>query len=826
MPKKKKNSKIVMVDERRKAETGYRKTKTKARSAQDTVPFDECYENGLFRNGETFSIIFSFENVDYKVMRDNEKDMFYEKYIHFLNTLPQDIHYQELIMNYPTDKQQLENAIVPKDGAQICSRSVFRDYRNVMERLIDRAAVQSCEQVIIPAMSFTPKTKLDDVSILFKYFKALQDEALNFGVKVTQMMPQESFEKLHHLYHMSDKESFLMPTNYLQADVNLKDYIVPSSFTFKSKYIETGSAYSCVMFARRFSYECDDEFVTDLLDNTYDIAVSKHLVRMDKTDALKILKRQMDDHEARMEKRRELNAKRGGAYIPYNLRQREKDLTNLQEKLGSSNCDLFTFALYIYISANTLEELNDLRDYIKQTALRHQVVVDVLTGVPQQEAGLQSILPFANPSKTKDGGLLGQPFYLLSDEVGNFIPFSYRNDINPAGLIYGTNLITNTPIIIDRTDELNANGFFLGTSGSGKSVFTKSEFFAAAMKYTNDEFIIIDPENEYRPLAVSSDGSAPPFDAEIVKLSPNTDTYINIFDTDMTYSEEGASAVQLKVDFIMTFCEVVKGSELTAKERSVIDRCTKTVYRDYVQSNGDRSKLPTLNDFYNTLTQQEEKEAADIALALESYVTGSFNIFAHDTNIQYNKKFIIFDIFEMGNQLQTVGLMVLLEILWQRVIQNKLRGVRTWVWTDEFSIMFNDDRSGIFRTGDFFEKVYKRIRKHGGVATGATQNISEVIKSNQAMNMLQNSEFLVFLAQKEDDLEIIKSRFRLSENQAKYLDVDEPGKGLIKCGKRIIPFSNLIPDDSLMYRICTTKFKDIQARLKAGDMNESAYYSG
>lgn len=393
-------------------------------------------------------------------------------------------------------------------------------------------------------------------------------------------------------------------------------------------------------------------------------------------------------------------------------------------------------------------------------------------------------------------------------------------------MIYGTNLITNTPIIIDRTDELNANGFFLGTSGSGKSVFTKSEFFAAAMKYTNDEFIIIDPENEYRPLAVSSDGSAPPFDAEIVKLSPNTDTYINIFDTDMTYSEEGASAVQLKVDFIMTFCEVVKGSELTAKERSVIDRCTKTVYRDYVQSNGDRSKLPTLNDFYNTLTQQEEKEAADIALALESYVTGSFNIFAHDTNIQYNKKFIIFDIFEMGNQLQTVGLMVLLEILWQRVIQNKLRGVRTWVWTDEFSIMFNDDRSGIFRTGDFFEKVYKRIRKHGGVATGATQNISEVIKSNQAMNMLQNSEFLVFLAQKEDDLEIIKSRFRLSENQAKYLDVDEPGKGLIKCGKRIIPFSNLIPDDSLMYRICTTKFKDIQARLKAGDMNESAYYSG
>ncbi|MDO4831242.1 MAG: hypothetical protein Q4A46_07180, partial [Clostridia bacterium] len=174
-----------------------------------------------------------------------------------------------------------------------------------------------------------------------------------------------------------------------------------------------------------------------------------------------------------------------------------------------------------------------------------------------------------------------------------------------------------------------------------------------------------------------------------------------------------------------------------------------------------------------------------------------------------------YDIFEMGEQLQTVGLLVILEMLWQRVIQNKLKGIRTWVWCDEFSIMFNDNKQGIFRTGDFFEKVYKRIRKHGGVATGATQNISDVIKSNQAMTMLQNSEFLVLLAQKEDDLAIITKMFNLSENQAKYLDIDEPGRGLIKCGKRVIPFRNKIPSDSLMYQICTTKFKDIQANLKA-----------
>ncbi len=813
--KKKKNSKIVMIDEKKKNDKGFSKKKKKAHSAQDTIPFDEVYENGLFRYGETFSIIFSIENIDYKVMREDEQDSFYDKYMHLLNTLPQDVQYQELILNYPTDRNTLEQAIVPKCGNQICSREVFNDYRNVMDRIVDTAADQSCEQVILAAMSFTPKTKLDNVSVLFKHLKSLEDEALNLSVKIRQLMPEEAIENLHHILHMSSKEPFLLPTNFLQHDVNLKDYIVPSSFTFKSKYIEVGSAYSSVMFVKRYSYECDDEFITDLLDNTYEIAVSKHLLRMDKTESLKILKRQMDDLEARLEKRREINSKRGGEYIPYRLRERESDLTGLQNKLGSSNCDLFSFGVYIYISAKTLEELNDLKDFIKQIALRHQVTVDVLTGVPQQELGLQTILPFANPAKTKDGSFIGQPFYLPSDEVSNFIPFSYRNNINPAGLIYGVNQITNIPIIIDRTDELNANGFVLGPSGVGKSVEMKAEFFAAAMKYTDDEFIIIDPENEYRPLATAKNGEKPPFDAEIIKLSPNTNTYINIFDTDLTYSEDGASAVQMKVDFTIMFCEMVKGSTLTAKEKSVIDRCTKTIYRPYVQSGGDRSMLPNLTDFYDVLTQQEEKEAADIALALESFAKGSFDIFAHSTNIQLNKKIIIFDIFEMGNQLQTVGLMVLLELLWQRVIQNKRRGVRTWVWTDEFSIMFNDNSSGIYRTGDFFLKVYKRIRKHGGVATGATQNISEVINSKQAMSMLQNSEFLVLLAQKEDDLEILKKMLRLSDNQAKYLDIDEPGKGLIKCGKRIIPFSNLLPTDSLMYKICTTKFKDLQKQIKA-----------
>ncbi len=340
----------------------------------------------------------------------------------------------------------------------------------------------------------------------------------------------------------------------------------------------------------------------------------------------------------------------------------------------------------------------------------------------------------------------------------------------------------------------------------------KYEFFAAATKYTNDEFIIIDPENEYSPLATNHrDLNGKPFDAEIIRFSPDTNTNINIFDTDLSYGDDGDDAVTMKTDFIMTFVEACKGKVLTSKERSVIDRCVRIVYRDFINSNGDKQKTPTLLDFDKALSEQDEKEAKDIKLYIELYTTGSFSIFAKPTNVEFQKKFIIFDIFAMGNQLAKVGLVVLLEMLWQRVIENKKKGIRTWVWTDEFSIMFNDDSSSeVFHTGEFFEKVYRRIRKHGGIATGATQNMTEVMHSKQAMTMLQNSEFLIFLAQREQDLSNIKTMFNLSEKQVQYLDSDQHGRGLIKLGKRVVPFENLIPNTSLMYKICSTKFSDIQ----------------
>jgi len=797
-----KNNKIVNVNIKQQTES-YGKSKKNPKSAQDTLPWDEVYTNGIFRCGNNFSLRFFIQQVNYKTKKDSDKDITYDKYQTFLSSLPSNINYQEFIVNSPFDKELLDKAMIPKDNQNV-REDILQDYQSVMSNIVDKCVSTTCNQLIIGVISFEPKTKLDNINILFKIFDQFEILFSDMDSKITMVKTEECFEILHNIYHSCDNEPFLLPSSYIQHDCKLKDYIAPSHFTFKSKLIEVGSTFSSVMFVRSISKSCDDEFITDLLDNNYKITISKHLKKLEKAYVFDMLKRQMEDLEMRLEKRRENNKKHGGEFIPYSLQNREKELTELQDKLGDSNCDMFQMGIYILVSAETEEELRELMLYIKQKALEHQVKIDILSGSTYQEKGLKTICPFANPVINADGTFLGQPFYLLTNEVGNFIPFSNRNVFAEGGIYYGINKTTKAPILINRSDNMNGNAFTLGPSGSGKSMNIKSELYAIMTKFPNDEVIVIDPENEYSPLAKS-------FNGEVIKLSPNSTNYLNIFDTDLSFVDEGTNAVALKSNFIMSFIEVSLGRTLTGTEKAIIDRYVLKVYADY--QNGRTTEMPTLENLYYLLLSDESTDAKTLATTLELYVTGSFNIFAHHTNVEYHKKFIVFDINELGEQLKTVGLLVTLELLWQRVVENKAKGVRTWVFTDEFSVMFNDTNSQIYSTGDFFVKVYKRIRKYGGNACGATQNISDVLESKQACSMLNNSDFVTLLNQKPSDLEAIINQWHLSESQVSYINSSDVGTGLIISGSNVIPFENLMPTDSLMYKICTTKFEDKQKEM-------------
>lgn len=786
-----------------KKQSNGKKTAVIPKTAQQSIPFIECYENGIFLTAEnTYTLIFEFDNINYIMIRDSERNAKYAGYIEFMNALPPDIHYQELIINEDVDVWTLTKNLVPQgDGSRFS-----KDYQEVMEQIVSSSVNSVAQKRLIGAISYKPTAKLDSPNVLFKYFAEISNYLSELGSQATQLFVEDVLELLYKQYHLFEKRQPVLPDNLVSA-AQMKDFAAPSMFDFQTKKIVVGESYTRILFVKMFDRSLSDEFISDLLDNSYKISVSKHISRIFKGDALENIRKQIVNVQDSVQKRKEKNHKTGQDFVPWRYQERLAELEKLQKTLSDTNCELFNVGIYISVSAANEEELEDLSRFVKHKALKHQVTVDVLTG--QQEKGLATVLPFC--INHVSGQSNNTCTSLLSPAVGLLTPFSAVNHFAEGGIYYGVNQITGAPILIDRTSENNANAFVLGFSGSGKSMFEKSEIVDIYYKYTipqGDEIVIIDPENEYRKLIAPSEKSPlPPLDGEIVKIAPDSPTHLNIFDTTLD-SEDGISAISSKTEFIMTFIETAMGIPLTAQQKSIISRCVKRVYLDFEKSGGEQAKLPTLNDFYKLLLEQPEPEAKDISTALEIYVTGSFDIFAHQTNINISKKLIIFDISDMGEQLRSVALQVILEYTWQRVLNNRKRGIRSWVNTDEFSIMYNDSGTETYRSGNFFTKVYKRIRKQQGGATGVTQNISEVLDSKLACTMLSNAEFVVLLQQKPADLEKIIELFDLSPGQAKYLQTGKAGEGLIICGNQVIPFKKIIPKDSMLYDVCSTNPDD------------------
>ena len=764
------------------------------KTAQKTIPFQEAYENGIFLNYDgSYSLIFSFENIDYSLFRDEEKQEIYKKYTQLINTIPTDIHFQEFLMNTDVDTETLTETLL---SASYDYPEISDDYNSIMNDVISGSTSSGAKKIMLMAMSYKPKGNIDNANVLFKYYQDLQQLFQSLGSTTHQLPPEQVFEVLYKFYHQFSGVQFMLPKNAYGS--RIKNYVTPAYFRFNKQDIEIGDQLTRVLFIKEYSTYVDDEMINDLTDNSEKITVSKHISRISKAEGMEMLRKKIFALELTIQKRMEQNHKNGGDYIPFRLSDERKTLNDLQERLGGSDCELFEVTIMIAVSAKTKEELEDLTMHIRQTiGAKHQLQIETLGG--QQAKALRAVLPFAQlPFNKRSDNKIS--FSMLSDAAGVLIPFSHIEHFVKSGIYYGKNLVTNNVIALDRTAEMNSNGFVLATSGAGKSMFSKAEMFDVLLKFPNDEVIVIDPEREYEPLVKEFDGT-------ILKIAPSSPTKLNVFDIDLNAVEEGQSAIATKAEFIMMICETAKGSELTSNERTLIDRCVKETYREFITSHGDMSKIPTFIDFYKNLVAMPEIEAKSLALSLELYITGSFNIFSGKTNVNTDKRFMVFDISSMGEQIRPVGLQVVLEYVWQRVSRNRDNGIRTWVWIDEFSIMFNDGAGKTtHRSGEFFAKVYKRIRKYGGVPTAITQNITEVLTSTQAKTMLLNSEFVVLLQQRKEDLDTLQKLFSLSPSQESYLKTGKKGSGLIVCGRKIIPFEKPIPTDSLMYKICTTKF--------------------
>ena len=402
----------------------------------------------------------------------------------------------------------------------------------------------------------------------------------------------------------------------------------------------------------------------------------------------------------------------------------------------------------------------------------------------QQKDGLDTVLPYG---LRKIHALRT----LTTESTAVLIPFRAQEILQGGGIYYGQNAVSKNMIVADRRRLLNGNSFRLGVSGSGKSFSAKEEIVSIALS-TDDDILILDPESEFGFLTEALGG-------EVIRVSASSDTHINALDMDKAYGDERNPLIE-KSEFILSLFEQLVGTVgVSAKEKSILDRCTYDVYREYM-ANNYQGEVPTLKDLYHSLLKQPEPEARGLALSSELFITGSLNTFAQPTNVDTKARIIAYDIRELGEQLMPIGMLVTLDAIFNRVIQNWKKGKTTWVFADEFYLLFRYQYSA-----DFFYKLWKRIRKYNGLVTGLTQNVEELLRSDTARLMLANSEFLILLNQSATDRDELAGLLHISDTQLGYITNVSAGCGLIRCAGNIVPFENSFPRNTRLYQLMTTK---------------------
>ena len=432
--------------------------------------------------------------------------------------------------------------------------------------------------------------------------------------------------------------------------------------------------------------------------------------------------------------------------------------------------------------AESKEQLDSDTESIVSTARRHLCQMSTLRW--QQKDGLDTVLPY---------GLrrIQALRTLTTESTAVLIPFRAQEILQEGGIYYGQNAVSKNMIVADRRKLLNGNSFRLGVSGSGKSFSAKEEIVSIALA-TGDDILILDPESEFGTLTESLGG-------EVIRISASSDTHLNAMDMDGAYGDERNPLIE-KSEFILSLFEQLIGAGgVSAKEKSILDRCTYDVYREY-QANRFQGEPPTLRELYHALLSQPEPEARGLALSSELFITGSLNTFAQHTNVNTKARILCYDIRELGEQLMPIGMLVTLDAIFNRVIQNWKLGKTTWIFCDEFYLLFRYPYSA-----DFFYKLWKRIRKYNGLVTGLTQNVEELLRSDTARLMLANSEFLILLNQSATDREELARLLHISETQLSYITNVAAGCGLIRCAGNIVPFENSFPRHTHLYRLMTTK---------------------
>ncbi len=756
------------------------------------------FNDGICQVADGFySKTLKFSDINYFSAQSDQMIAIFEKYCEILNYFDSNISVQISVNNRRIDKDDFQRTmLLPSKNDR------YDEYRKEYNRMLMNKALQGQNGII--------KEKYITFGIEAEGYNEARPVLNRLETDITNLFKSLGcyVDTLSGVQRLSYINSITNPNEPLKFDYDMligtglttKDFIAPYSFDFapigeKPIMFEFGDYFGQALIITNYPTDIYDKLLKALSDVPCILSINIHTHAMDNAAALELVKQKIafmekDKSEQQQKLYRNLT---DPDMITQSLKHYLEGGQELLDNMQNNNQRMFKTTVIVFTSAKTKEKLKENVEKLKAACRTNSCELRPIAY--EQEAAFNASLPLGKCDIKIERTM-------LSASQGALMPFTTQELFEENGKYYGLNAVSHNMIFFNRLGLLNPAGFVLGMSGGGKTFAVKRELIDVILK-SDDEIIIIDPETEYGLFCKA-------FGGEVIKISADTNTYFNPLDININYGGKDENPFTDKTDFVFSFLDVIatkeNGTGLTGAEKTLVDRTLTQTYKKYIKN--PKQGMPTLVDFYNELEKisapELQQEKNNLLKVLGLYTTGSFNLFAHQTNVDIKNRFVVFDINALGEQLKSLGMLVILSQVWNRITANRVLGKKTWIVVDEAHLLFANPSSAIF-----LNSLWKRARKYGGICTGITQNIQDLLNNELAKAMLENTEFILMLNQRPNDAQALAEMLKLSPEQLGAVTNATAGSGLLVAGKSVIQFIDVFPKDTNLYRLMTSNPEEL-----------------
>lgn len=809
--KKQIKKKAKVMGKRRTAKTVIPNT------TQRSIPYIADYDEGVFEvKPNKFSKMYRLKDINYRTGHDEEQIAIFVKLGEFLNYFSEEMRFAFVVDNRVVSKAEQERKVFkqPKNDK-------YNVHRNEYNKILRSQIIAGRNDMQLQKFITVTIDADNPIDALLRFHKIDAEIITNLrriGSDGEVLTTDERLEYYHDKLRRGREGDFQIDYEFIKSQgISSKDYIAPSVIQFNRKDFQIEDDYYRILFLNNLPASLQDEFLSDLCDNDFPLTTTLSIEPVAQDKALRIVKKQLTGIETNKidAEKRAIRAGYSPETIQHSIKDAHAQAEALYDDMLNKNQKMFFVTITLMVHGSSKEELEQNCSILISKARKYTTQLQVLT--EQQEEGYKMTLPFGYTSKE-----LCVERALTTESTSIFMPFNNQELFQVGGFYYGLNQISQNLVMVNRTKMKTPSGFVLGSSGSGKSFATKREILNVLLDDDKTNILIIDPENEYGDFCRAFDGT-------VLKISPTSDTYINPMDMPPDYGldEDDDSektplgikkekALTKKSDYIMSIVERMisaggneNATSITPQQRTLVDQCVCAAYKDYLDNDFNTDYMPTLLDFQEELDKRknESKDNQDVADGVAYYTRGSMNVFSHKTNVHIENRLVVFNVRDLGQALRQIGLLIVFDFIWNRMVENKNRKVRTYCYCDEIHTMFKS-----YYSADYLNQLYKRGRKYGLVITGITQDVEDLLRSEKAKGMISNSDFIMMLNQSSENLNQLAKMLNISEMQTGFVKGADAGSGLLFAEKIIVPFRDRFPEESYLYKLMSTKFDEDKSK--------------